>query len=508
MARRSPNIHERFLRHIWSNQYLKPSELTTTGGTPVRVLNVGMLNLEGGPDFLGAKIKVGSTTLAGDVEIHRTAFDWLQHRHQEDPRYNSVILHVVLEPPNDGLKTIVESGREIPTLVLGQFLREPIHEIWKKAILDERAQTPETIPCHKRNSTVPAELLRSWLNKLSVERAEIKLRRFEDRLRELALLRKLSVHETPRTWGDPPEEGNADEIPPPSVELSTRDLSKRELWEQVMYEGVMEGLGYSKNWEPFVRLARSVSLETVRGIGLEGRRDEIEALLFGAAGLIPKSSSMKEKESKSYVRVLKKRWREMRPRLKIPLLSAADWQFFPTRPTNFPTLRLAAGAQIVSKFLNEDLFRAVIQSFKKDSSPANTHKRLRELLSVTPRGFWKHHYHFDIRTATPITSLGETRLDEILLNAVVPVALLYARVFRDSAVRSSALALYRSLKPSQENSVTRLMGNQLLADRLKLHSAALQQGAIQLYKFYCAENRCSECEVGRVVFAEVAPRSR
>jgi hypothetical protein len=512
MARRSPNIHERFLRHIWSNQYLKSAELTTTGSKPVRVLSVGTLNLEGGPDFRNAKIKVGETTLTGDVEIHRTAFDWFQHRHQEDPRYNSVILHVVLEPPSDGLKTIVESGRAIPTLVLGSFLSEPVREIWRRAILDERAQTPETIPCYKKNSAVSSDLLRSWLNKLSVERVELKLRRFEDRLRELALVRKLAppkgepsragVQETPRTWGEPPEEGETDEIPPPSIELSARDLSKKELWEQVMYEGVMEGLGYSKNREPFVRLARNLSLEAVRTSGVGVQRETLEALLFGVAGLLPKISSLKEKESREYVRPLNKQWKSIRPLLNIELLNAADWQFFPTRPTNFPTLRMAAAAQILFTTLTQDLFRSIVQTFKKDSSPAEKLEQLRELFSLEPHEFWQHHYQFDKRTATPVTPLGSTRLNEILLNAVVPVSLLYARVFRDSAVRSGVLALYRSFKPSQENSITRLMEKQLFIEKLTLNSAASQQGAIQLYKFYCTEKRCSECEVGRVVFGD------
>jgi hypothetical protein len=90
----------------------------------------------------------------------------------------------------------------------------------------------------------------------------------------------------------------------------------------------------------------------------------------------------------------------------------------------------------------------------------------------------------------------------MIVNAVIPLALLYARTFKDKAVREQALKLYEILPPSMENSVTRLMVRQLLKDRVQLNSVAAQQGAIQLYKFYCREERCMECEVGRVVFRE------
>jgi hypothetical protein len=51
-----------------------------------------------------------------------------------------------------------------------------------------------------------------------------------------------------------------------------------------------------------------------------------------------------------------------------------------------------------------------------------------------------------------------------------------------------------------ENSLTRLMARQLLRGKLRLDSVAAQQGLIQLYKFYCREERCAECDVGSVVF--------
>jgi hypothetical protein len=50
MNRRTHNIHERFLRHIWSKQYLA-ADLQTADGKTLKVFDVGQLNSDGGPDF-------------------------------------------------------------------------------------------------------------------------------------------------------------------------------------------------------------------------------------------------------------------------------------------------------------------------------------------------------------------------------------------------------------------------------------------------------------------------
>ena len=57
MNRRTHNIHERFLRHIWSKQYLT-ADLQTADGKTLKVFDVGQLNSDGGPDFCNAKIKI------------------------------------------------------------------------------------------------------------------------------------------------------------------------------------------------------------------------------------------------------------------------------------------------------------------------------------------------------------------------------------------------------------------------------------------------------------------
>lgn len=499
---RKPNIHERFIRHIWSRQYLQSSRLKTTEGKSVRVLDVGELNLDSGPDFSNAKVKIGPTTYCGDVEIHRNAAEWLQHLHQDDPRYNKVILHVVLEGSTEENPAFVHSGRKIPTLILEPFLSESIRSIWQKTILDERARKSETIKCNRLNNDVSEELLRKWLRKLSVERLELKLRRFDERLKELAHHESMAVREPLYAYGVMPVQGYPEEIPPPHHDLTQRELSNKPLWEQLLYEGLMECLGYNKNQQPFVRLARSATLRTIAECGLMNDDVKIEALMFGAAGLLPTIRSMEEKESKKHVKILTKEWSEIKQSFRSPLLHVADWQFFPTRPANFPTLRLSAAGAIARKFFSDDLFRTIIQLIKSPQEEKKKRETLQSLLHVEPNEFWNSHYNFDERSPKRVQALGSERINDMIINAIAPIAFLYARTFKDKNVREGTLRLYESFPPLTENSVTRLMEKQLLKGKLKLNSVSAQQGAIQLYKFYCREEHCEECEVGRVVFED------
>ena len=501
MRGRSKNIHERFLRHIWSRQYLDQSRLQTTDGRTVRVLRVGTLNFDSGPDFLDARIIIGGTVFAGDVEIHRNSIEWLHHQHHTDPGYNRVILHVVLEGDE---QTLVQSGRSVPVLILGQYLPESIHRIWHKTILDERARIVESIPCFSANNGIPRELLLSWLRRLAVERMELKLRLFEERLRELAYRHQMSIRETPRTWGDPPEEGNPDEIPPPLPEPSRQSLRRKGLWEQVLYEGMMDGLGYSKNREPFVRLARSVTLDILRPLADEGL-NKIEAVLFGVAGLLPTKKLLDEAESREYAGALILTWRGLQKSFAGETLAETDWRFFPTRPTNFPTVRIAAAGALIGKILFEDLFRKIIQTLKSGQPSKEKRETLFDLLRIENAGFWSRHYHFN-RPATGVTVLGTSRGSDILTNTILPIAFLYARIFKDREVRQGALQVYNSFPPADENFITRLMQRQLLKGRIPLDSVGKQQGLIQLYKFYCTQDRCLECSIGVTVFRKERPR--
>src|SRR5262245_3204868 len=88
-------MQEAFLQHVWSLQYFLKQELATTEGEPVEIFEPGTLNRDAGPDFSQARIRIGDMQWVGNVEIHTHSSGWTEHRHDENPAYDSVILHVV-----------------------------------------------------------------------------------------------------------------------------------------------------------------------------------------------------------------------------------------------------------------------------------------------------------------------------------------------------------------------------------------------------------------------------
>ena len=487
---------EQLLRTVWEKQRFASSHLRTQDGQPINILSPGKFNSDGGPDYVDAKIRIGNTTYRGDVELHSDAEEWEAHNHASDPHYNRVILHVVMTADAVAPPTHTASHRPVPLLILHPYLDEHVRSAWMPSVFDEKNERAERIKCYGLNSDVPADLIARWTNSLANERIELKVRRLEERLKQIVDERRSVIREPyPRYYGNP------DEIPLPRKEYTQRDFAERQLWEQLLYEGLMEGMGYAKNREPFLALAQSMQLRTLRQYSLNDIATMM-AILFGAGDLLPSTRTVKEKEGRSYIRPLRRRWKELRHSFKGPQLNEGDWLFFRLRPSNFPTARLATLCFLLSSLFDESGFRRLISLFKNEALVSRERvKVLQAMFRFEPDAYWSHHYHFRGVAGKNGIRLGIARINEILVNSVVPTVLLYARIFKDQRVRTNARTLLSSLPPLQDNSITRLMEDQLTSGKITLNSALRQQGTIHLFKFYCSSNRCAECKIGQQVFS-------
>ncbi|TLY29597.1 MAG: DUF2851 family protein [Ignavibacteria bacterium] len=499
-------ISEQFIRQLWKNQRFTSSNLKTVDGKPIEILFPGTQNQDGGPDFTGARIRIGSVLYTGDVEIHRRYGEWRAHHHNRDPKYNSVILHVVLRGKPNLPRPLTNSQRPIPVLAIGEYLHPSKRSTWRAIILEERAARLARIKCFGRNNFVDSDVVRSWLNKLASERIELKIRRFEERLRELTDEEYLRLRESPSQYGEIPFGVNPEELPPPAREHSPHRYGGLQTWEQLAYEGIMAALGYDKNQEPFHRLASNLTLRLIAEYFSPASPGDpctkLEAALFSIAGLLHELPEPGDKESKRHMKMLRNVWMLCRPYYKGEMLNAADWQFLRLRPENFPTIRLAGAARLVPKLVRKSFFKYAVQIIKGDIlSVRERYVILESFLTIPSEGFWSAHYRFGEKAKKEVkTLIGASRAAEIILNALLPICLLYARLFKDGALRDGALAMIAECPPAGDYVVTGIIERQLIKKRFNLDSAMLHQGALQLYKFYCVEERCSECAVGKIVF--------
>jgi len=138
------DIAEALIWQIWQDYVPRSKRLKLTDGRTVRVYHPGIMNTDSGPDFLGAELSYGpGTRLKGDVEIHIRPSDWRRHGHEKDPRYDTVVLHVVMWN-EENLSSIRKQNRQyIPTLVLSEYLQESLNRI-------------------KTDTTINSDLVKKW----------------------------------------------------------------------------------------------------------------------------------------------------------------------------------------------------------------------------------------------------------------------------------------------------------------------------------------------------------
>ena len=114
-------IPESLLARLWRERAVRQQNLKTTEGRHVRILYPGRRGTEAGPDFRDALIyREGMGLVRGDVELHLKPQDWDHHGHASDHRYNSVVLHGVLSPPDSPQP--LPGGGAAPAVELGPLL--------------------------------------------------------------------------------------------------------------------------------------------------------------------------------------------------------------------------------------------------------------------------------------------------------------------------------------------------------------------------------------------------
>lgn len=497
-------MHEDLLRHIWSKQLFDVEKLVTTEGNTVRVIQPGILHRGSGPDFRNAKIEIAGKTFFGDIEFHRTVEDWQAHNHDKDPAYNTVILHVVLQ--GKSAQTFSKSGRTIHTVILEPFLLSSVEAISDQLAREEYTSRITTIRCSATNDEIPPEMLRRWIHQVYRERLEEKTRRLYERLCDTILTQQKNIGEP-----HPPYDALVDpnDIPLPNVHIE-KDLFRQKLpWEQVLYEEVMDGFGYSNNREPMKKLAENISLLQLLTINQlrEGEKSvtelsvlQLQSVLFKASGLLPELSELGDQDSKVFVHQLHSTWKELKTKPSFAALHKTEWNFSPTRPSNFPTIRIAAASIFVHKLLYESFFRSIIIIIGgKFSSPQIKIEQLLNLFELGGDPFWNYHYTFTEAVHKPHSLLGESRKHDILINTIIPFVCLYANIFGKKDLAEHCLNIAVELPLLEDNSILTQMHKQLLKGKIKIEHAFQQQGILQLYRKYCTKNRCAECEVGKTL---------
>lgn len=440
----SVQVPEALVQDLWRYQRFDADALTTTDGDPVRILQTGRRNTDAGPDFVNAHVRIGSMDWRGHVEIHTTSGDWFAHDHHTDPRYDSVVLHVTLHADvwTGGLLRADETT--LPEIVLYPRLESPLRQLLHNF---HTRQDESALACAARWTDVAEETKQKWIDELARERLSAK----RDRL----------------------------------AAQSDRTLVER------LHERLFAGLGYAKNDDPMSTLARRLPPGLVQTVDDPRNR---EALHLGVAGLLPEPKELldADRDTADYAMELRDRFRRLRVQFDVPTMDRTSWTFFRLRPNNFPPLRIVQAAAWYET--NGLLADEPLETLRSALGEEDAHQALRERLSATPVPFWRTHYHLTKAASEHDPSLGPSRTDTLLVNAVIPILLLDAQRRQEPSQRRAAIQVLQSLTASRDSVVRRFeeLGT-------SPNSAFEAQGLHQLYREYCTEGGCLNCHIGQAL---------
>jgi hypothetical protein len=174
------------------------------------------------------------------------------------------------------------------------------------------------------------------------------------------------------------------------------------------------------------------------------------------------------------------------------------------RPSNFPSLRLAYGSQIILRLLYEDLFKGIVLNYQADNFRIrDCYSNLKNLLEPDEDYYWSKNYFFSKPSKKMNLLLGSERLIDIIIDVIIPFVYLYSITFENENAKRNVISFYDSFKIKPHNSVLQIMENQLLGKTgVRISTPAVEQAAIQLYNFYCTRRRCNVCGVGKSVFGD------
>lgn len=296
-------MKEDFIHYIWKYKKFSFSNIKTSDGEELTILNSGDYLQKEGPDFFNAQIIIADQKWAGNIEIHVKSSDWYLHRHEKDANYNNVILHVVWIHDAPVFR---KDNSEIPVFEIKNYVSQDVQHTYK-----ELSTKKSWIYCENQIKNIDSFVLANWQERLFLERLEEKAKPIQELLTE--------THQD---------------------------------WEAVLFYLLAKNFGLNTNGDAFYKIAKSLTFSLIQKESLEVIY--LEALLFGQANLIPADvEDNYPKELKDWYDYLAIKYKLNKPTLE-------NIQFFQHRPDNFPTIRLAQLAMLYH--LQRNLFSKIIST--------------------------------------------------------------------------------------------------------------------------------------------------
>ena len=245
-------------------------------------------------------------------------------------------------------------------------------------------------------------------------------------------------------------------------------------WDALLSSNLFRAFGLPVNTTPFEMLSFLVPYPVI----LRQRHDlfSLEAILFGKSGML--STSLPEDR---YVEGLRIEFRRFSSRLGDQTVPFHVWKYMRMRPSSFPSLRIAQLAAMI---------REVYPPHQVLETRPSTDELLRSF-RIRAGDYWNSHYRFGKESGSTPKYLGKEFIHSVIINGIVPYIFLFGKKEGKQAFCDYAIHLLEEL-PSEHNAILKKWGT----FGLKSTNAFDSQALLFLYKHYCRERRCLECQFG------------
>lgn len=423
---------EQLLHYVWKHKFFPLTELSTTQGRRVEVIDPGLHNSNAGPDFFNAKVKINGMLWVGNIEIHDKASDWVLHGHDKDERYDNVILHVCgcvdAEVMNSKGEYLTQMVLSVPDSVINNY--------------KELLSVDMYPPCYQIIPSLARLTVHAWMSALQTERLSQKTEAIEERVK--------------RCNGD---------------------------WENAYFVTLARNFGFGINGDAFEEWALHIPLHAV-----DHHRDDlfqIEAIFMGQAGLLELDTIperyQKDALNDGYFAKLRKEYQYLAHKFGLKPMDYKLWRFLRLRPQNFPHIRISQLAYLYHQR------RASLSQLLETYSV----KDAKEVLATAVTPYWETHYTFGSTSVRNDKNLSPFSLNLLCINTVVPILFAYGRHRGEEKYCDRAFDFLEQLKP-ENNHIIRLWQQ----CGLVVENAGDSQALIQLKKEYCDKKECLRCRFG------------
>lgn len=414
-------MQEEYLHYLFKHNFFS-NEFVTIKGEALEVIDRGNYHHNSGPDFLESKIKLGDKIWAGHIEFHVKSSDWYKHHHQSDDNYKNVIAHFVYEYD----KPIFIGRFELPTIELKSLIKKSHYEHYLNF-----KSSKDWVPCEQQIQSIDDFIVFQQKEQALINR----------------LLRK------------------SNEIVD-AIEKNKGDEQK------VFWMTLAKVFGGQVNSEVFIELVDKFKASHFSYLNYD--QTSIEAYCFGLAGFL-KNDLMGD----NYLDDLKQRFAYQKKLFNLSSLPVKVWKFSRMRPGNYPTVRLAQFAALLSK---------VEYNFKTfESTTLND-------LEVSLNSYWQRHYHFGKPSGKENKGLSKRFKDLIRINVFSPILFAQGVIKDQSEFKENAIESF-FLIPAEQNSIVKkwkMIG-------VSVKTAFDSQALIEQKNEFCVKSKCLECHIGQAI---------